>query len=98
MVSLVKKSQNIVATLMIFFGQQKTLWKTWDNLQNCTAEFFHELSKGKKISNEQIYHYEEVTQSINSQTYFKYPGSYGLTEEFYKPFSNELSPVVSDAY
>ena len=66
--------------------------------KNVTAEFFHELSKGKKISNEQIYHYEEVTQSINSQTYFKYPGSYGLAEEFYKPFSNELSPVVSDAY
>ena len=88
----------------ILWPVKKLYEKLETTSKTATAEFFHELSKGKKIPNEQIYHYEDnislekVTQSISSQTYFKYPGSYGLTEEFYKPFSNELSPVFLDTY
>ena len=37
-------------------------------------------------------------KSINSKTNNKSPDNDGLTAEFYKHFSNELTPVLLDAY
>ena len=34
---------------------------------------------------------DEIIKSINSETNSKPPGNYGLTEKFYKHFSNELA-------
>ena len=40
----------------------------------------------------------EVTKSIDSQTYNKSTRNDGLTAEFYKHFSSELSPALLDFY
>ena len=37
-------------------------------------------------------------KSISSETNNKSPGNDSLTAEFYKHFSNELTPVLLDAY
>ena len=37
-------------------------------------------------------------KSINSETNNKSPGNDSLTAEFYKHFSNELTPVLLDVY
>ena len=37
-------------------------------------------------------------KSINSETNDKSPGNDSLTAEFYKHFSNELTPVLLDVY
>ena len=56
------------------------------------------------MSNEQFHHceanifLEKVAKSINSQTYNKSRGNDNLTAEFYKNFSNELSPTLLDVY
>ena len=41
---------------------------------------------------------DEIIKSINSETNNKSPGNDGLTAEFYKHFSNELTPVLLDVY
>ena len=41
---------------------------------------------------------DEIMKSINFETNNKSPGNDGLTTEFYKHFSNELAPVLSDVY
>ena len=41
---------------------------------------------------------DEVIKSINSRTNNKSSGNDGLKEVFYKEFSNELAPALSDIY
>ena len=41
---------------------------------------------------------DETTKSINSQTNNKSPGNDGLTAEFYKRFSDELSLILLNVY
>ena len=41
---------------------------------------------------------DEIIKSINSETNNKSPGNDGVRAEFYKRFSNELAPVLSDVY
>ena len=56
------------------------------------------------MSNEQFIFFEpeislgEIIKSINSETYNKSPGNNGLTQEFYKNFTNEPAPVLLDVY
>ena len=41
---------------------------------------------------------DKIIKSINSQTSNKSPGNDGLKAVFYKHFSNELAPALSDVY
>ena len=67
-------------------------------------EFLSKIPNIKKIS---IEHFnlceakislDEIIKPINSETNDKSPGSDGLTAGFYKYFSNEIAPVLLDAY
>ena len=68
-----------------------------------TTEFLSKIPNSKKISNEHFNLSEveialdEIMKSINTETN-KSSGNDGLTAEFYKPFSNELAPVLLDVY
>ena len=68
-----------------------------------TTEFLSKIPNSKKISNEHFNLSEaeialdEIMKSINTETK-KSSGNDGLTAEFYKPFSNELAPVLLDVY
>ena len=69
-----------------------------------TTEFLSKILNRKKISNEYFnlceaeISLDEIIKSINSETNNKSPGNDGLTAEFYKHFSNELTPVLLDVY
>ena len=41
---------------------------------------------------------DEIIKSINIEANNKSPANDGLTAEFYKHFSNQLAPVLSDGY
>ena len=94
------KNQNILATLMIFLSQLKTLMKSFiqkrQTSKTAIAELLSTISNKKKNSNKQ-FHYceaniflEKVTKSINSQTNIKSSGNDSLTAKFYENLSNEL--------
>ena len=69
-----------------------------------TTEFICKIPYRKKISDEHFnlceaeISLDEIIKYINSETNNKPPGNYGLTAEFYKHFSNELSPVLLGIY
>ena len=73
---------------MIFLSQKKNLTKSFIlNRQPPKLPLLKFLAKfltGRKSQNEQLYYceanisLEKVTKSINSQTYNKSPGNYGL--------------------
>ena len=75
------KNKNILATLMMFLSQLKTLMKSFlQRIQTCKAvitKLFSKLSNKKKISNKQFHHcganvfLEKVTKSIYPQTNMK---------------------------
>ena len=88
----------------------KSAKKIYEELQTmettskaATTEFLSKITNRKKLSNEQFNFCEakislDEIKSINSQTNNKSRGNYGLTAEFYVHFSNELAPVLLDAY
>ena len=69
-----------------------------------TTEFLSKILNRKKISNEHFnlceaeISLDEITKSINCETNNKSPGNDSLTAEFYKHFSNELTPALLDLY
>ena len=73
---LMIKNQNILATLMIFLSQLKTL-----TFKTANAELFSKISITKKISNKQLHHCEaniflkKVAKSKNFQTNIKSSGN-----------------------
>ena len=75
-------NQNILATLMIFLSQLKTLMKSFiqkrQTSKTAIAELFSKLSNKTKILNKQ----EKVTKSINFQTNMKSSGNDSLTANF----------------
>ena len=74
------------------------------NFKTFISKLFSKIPNRKKISNEQFqfckatFSLEEVIKYVNSQSNSKCPGNNGLTAEFYKHFSNELSPILLDVY
>ena len=70
------------------------LYTKWTSTA-ATTEFVCKIPNKKKISNEHFnlceaeISLDEIIKSINSETNSKPPGNYGLTEKFYKHFSNE---------
>ena len=79
------KNQNILATLIIFLSQLKTLMKSFIKkrytFKTANAELFSKISITKKISNKQFHHCEaniflkKVAKSINFQTNIKSSGN-----------------------
>ena len=92
------RNQNILAILKTFLNVQKKSWSS------TTSEFVGKISNRKKISNERFnlreteISLDQITKSINSVTNNKPSGNDGLTAEFYRHFSNELSPVLLGVY
>ena len=41
---------------------------------------------------------DEIIKSINSETNNKTPGNDGLTAEFHRHYSNEITPVLLSVY
>ena len=99
--TLIIKNQNILATLMIFLSQLKTLMKSFiqkrQTSKTAIADLFSKISNKKEISNKQLHHcgsnnfLEKVTKSINSQANIKSSGNDSLTAKFYKHLLNKLS-------
>ena len=99
--ALMIKNQNILANLMIFISQLKTLIKSFTQKRQMSktaiGEFFIKVSNKKEISNKQFHHcganifLEKVPKSINVQTNIKSSGNDRLTAKFYIHLSNELS-------
>ena len=95
------KNENIVATLMIFWSQLKTLTKSSIQKRQTSkaaiAELLSKISNKKKISNKQFHHceanifLEKVTKSINSQTNMKSSGKDSLTRNFITTFQMNYS-------
>ena len=85
-------NKNILATLMIFWSQLKTLMKSFikkrQTSNTAIAELFSKISNKKRISNKQFHHcqakifLERVTKSINSQTNMKSSDNDSLTANF----------------
>ena len=69
-----------------------------------TTEFVCKIPNRKKISNEHFnlceaeISLDEIKKSINPETNNKPPGNDGLTAEFHRHFSNELSPFLLGVY
>ena len=67
-------------------------------------ELLNKIPTSRKISKEHFklceaeISLDEITKAINSQKNNKSPGNDGLTAEFYKHFSNELYPILSEVY
>ena len=64
-------------------------------LLNFLAKF---LTERKYLMNTLIFVRQKYFQKQSSETNNKSPGNDSLTAEFYKHFSNELTPVLLDAY
>ena len=108
------KNQNILATLIIFLSQLKTLMKSFiqkrQTFKTAIAEILSKISNKKKISNKQFPHceanifLEKVIKSINSQTNMKSSGNDSLTANFINTFQMNypitcISNILSnDAY
>ena len=98
---LMIKSRNILATLMIFLSQLKTLMKSFiqktETSKTAIAELFSKISNKKKISNKQFHHceanifLEKVTKSINSQTNMKSSDNDSVTANFVNTFQMSYS-------
>ena len=75
-----------------------------DNFQSCNYWISCKIPDRKKISNEYFnlreaeISLDEIIKSINSETSNTSPGNDGFKAVFYKHFSNELAPVLSDVY
>ena len=73
-------------------------------LPNLLLLHFLENPNSKKISSEQFHlceakiSLEEFTKSIKFQINNKFPDNDSLTVEFYKHFSNKLSPILLDVF
>ena len=90
--TLMIKNQNILASLMIFLSQLKTLMKSFtqkrQTSKSAIAELFCKISNKKKVSNRQFHHceanifLEKVTKPINSQANIKSSGNDNLTANF----------------
>ena len=101
---LIIMNQNVLLILRTFSNLQKKLYKkpcTKETTSKAaTTEFLDKILNRKKIFNEQFKLCEakifsdKIIKSINSQTNNKSPNNDGLTAEFYKHFSNELTPVL----
>ena len=99
--TLMIKNQNILATLMIFWSQLKTLMKSFvqnrQTSKTTIAGLFSKISNEKKISNKHFHHcqanifLEKVTKSINSQTNMKSSGKGSLTANFINTFQMNYS-------
>ena len=84
----------------------QNFWKTLHQakLHSCYYWIFRKVSNRKKISNEHFNLCEAeifldvIIKFINSETNNKSPCIDGLTAEFYKRFSNELTPLLLDIY
>ena len=83
---------------------QTTASDTKETSTVATNEFLCKICNRNKISNEYFslceaeISLDEIIKSINSETNNKSSGNDSLTAEFYKHFSNELAPVLSDVY
>ena len=79
------------------------LYTEWTSTA-ANIEFVCKIPNRKKISNEHFnlceaeISLDEILKSINSKANNKPPGNDGLTAEFYRPFSNELAPVLLAVY
>ena len=99
--TLMIKIQNIVATLMVFWSQLKTLMKSFvqkrQTSKTAIAELFSIISDKKKFSNKQFHHcqanifLEKITKSINSQTNMKSSGNDSPTVNFINTFQINYS-------
>ena len=94
--TLMIKNQNILATLMIFLNELKTVMKSFIEIRQTSkttiAELFSKTSNKNKISNKQFHHckanifLQKVTKSINSQKNMKSLGNDSLTANFINTF------------
>ena len=105
---LMIKNQNILATLMIFLSQLKTLMKSfiqWTQTSKiAVAELFSTISNKKKIPNKQFHHceanifLEKVTKSINSQTNIKACARYFLSNFYFSANDSPLKTMKNVLY
>ena len=99
-------NQNILAILRTFLNLKKNYEKLYTKRTStaATTEFVWKIPTRKKKSSEHFSLFEaeisldKIIKSINSKTNNKPPGNDGLTEEFYKHFSNGLAPALLGVY
>ena len=93
---------NILAILRSFLSHEKIYTK--QTFTAATTELLSKILNRKKISNELLNVCEakissdETIISINSEKNNNSPGNDGLTAEFYKYFSNKVTPILIDVY